>query len=144
MMQEISSCVRARWIAAVSGAVLSLGLSDQVASQTSPRETRSYSPFARGLLARSITEIPMRNAPGIEVELWDLLVGPGMITDALILPGAGILQVRSGAAKLAVEQGSQDIRLGQTIPIHEGQNLRIDNSGSSNALILRATLIRTR
>jgi hypothetical protein len=86
----------------------------------------------------------MREEAGVELEVWDLLVGPGIVTDALVLPGGGVLQVRSGAAQLTLDGQPQDVRIGQSVALDEGRSLRIDNRGSSNPLTLRATLVRAR
>jgi hypothetical protein len=128
---------------AALGVALLLGASVAALSQTSsPRVPGFYAPFVPGLLARQVTEAPMRGEAGVEFEVWDLLVGPGITTDELMLPGAAVLQVRAGAAQLVVERQPLNLRLGQSLAIDEGQHLRIDNSGSSVPLSLRATLIR--
>jgi hypothetical protein len=98
--------------------------------------------YAPGLLARVNYQA---DAPGqYRVALWDLLVGPGKTADAVKLPGAAVVEVRSGSGRAVIDSKARDITGGATFAVDEGSSLALANGSSELALALRVTLISAR
>ena len=110
---------------------------------TEPRDP--YKELVAGLLMRQRYAAEGRPA----VEVWDLMVGPGKTTQPARLPGAGVLEVRSGRGVLRVGP-ARPIRAGSARPLRTGVVLALDdtaefilvNEDKETPLILRATVIR--
>ncbi len=101
-----------------------------------------YRQYARGLLAR--TAYTAHAETPFHVEIWDLLIGPGMATDTLSLPGATVLEVRSGSGLIVIDGKQDELQLGSSLAVDEGRTFQIDNSRGDQPISLRAVVIRTR
>lgn len=112
---------------------------------TPPRLTSSeprdpYRSLAPGLLART-RYVAERTGP-YRLEVWDLMVGPGKASEKTRLPGAAVVEVRSGTGTLSSGDKSIDLRTGTTVPLAEAADLTLRNADPEAPLILRATVIR--
>lgn len=97
-----------------------------------------YRAFAPGLLVRNTYRAPAEGA--LQVEIWDLLVGPGSRSEAARLPGAAVLEVRTGSGTALVDGESSELSLGATLLIGEEAEVAFDNPGEG-PLSMRAILI---
>lgn len=115
---------------------------------TPPAALSSYSPqqpykqFVSGLLAQTVY-VAATSGP-YAVEVWDLTVGPGKRSEAATLPGAAIIEIRSGAGTVTVAGRSREVRIGATFSIGEGESFTIANRSPEEALMIRATIVRAR
>jgi hypothetical protein len=119
-------------------AALSVAIGAQVAA---PRSTAppGYRQLVSGLLARSRFTV---DAPGgRRVELWDLLVGPGLKSAEATLPGAAVLEVRGGSGQIVVGGKPQDLRAGATLSVPERTSFQVVNTRTDLGLSIRATVI---
>jgi hypothetical protein len=111
-----------------------------LATPLTPAPRDAYRPYAPGLLARTV--YLAGKAGRVEVELWDLLVGPGKKTGLVSLPGAAVLDVRSGGGAVAVGGKTVELRMGATLAIDEGQGFTLENRVPDGALTIRAIVVR--
>jgi hypothetical protein len=74
------------------------------------------------------------------VEIWDLMVGPGRKSEKARLPGAAVLEVRSGRGMLRAAKPIE-LRIGASQALAEGEDFSIVNTDPEAPLILRATVI---
>jgi hypothetical protein len=93
-----------------------------------------------GLLART-RFIADRSGP-FTVEVWDLMVGPGRRSEKARLPGAAIVEVRSGTGALSSADKPRTLRTGAVLALDEGREFTVVNDDKVNPLILRATIVR--
>jgi hypothetical protein len=107
---------------------------------TSVEPRDPYRSIAPGLLART-RYVADRTGP-YTLEVWDLMVGPGKTSEKARLPGAAVVEVRSGTGILSSGGKSVDLRLGATAPLAEAADFSLGNTDKEAPLILRATLIR--
>ena len=139
---SLSDCSRFwRLLLLLCATLLLLG-AGEATSRPDGASDRSYRQYAPGLLVRTSYVAP--DSGSHHVELWDLLVGPGMSTESLKLPGAVVFEVRSGAGRLRVDSDTRAIETGQTLSVAEGQAIAIDNAGATRPLVIRATLVSGR
>jgi hypothetical protein len=94
-----------------------------------------YKSAGKNLLERAVYETA--GPPGVGIELRDLFVIPGTSEQNVSLPGAAILQVLSGAGKIAIAAKSETLALGTTLTVNPGESLALESRGSE-PLILRA------
>jgi len=107
-----------------------------------PKPVGLYEQYAPGLLARkAYTADPVGK---YSVELWDLLVGPGMKNEGATLPGGAVIEVRSGSGDAVIDGKSQKIKIGSVFSVAEGVKFSLINSDKENPLSMRAVVIRTR
>jgi len=99
-----------------------------------------YRSIAPGLLAR--TRYVAESMGPYTLEVWDLMVGPGKTSEKTRLPGAAVVEVRSGTGTLSSGGKSVDLRIGTTAPLAEAADFALGNADKEAPLILRATLIR--
>jgi len=99
-----------------------------------------YRSIAPGLLART-RYVAERMGP-YTLEVWDLMVGPGKTSEKARLPGAAVVEVRSGTGILSSGGKSVDLRMGTTASLAEAADFALGNNDKEAPLILRATLIR--
>lgn len=115
--------------------------------KASPGETKfsSYQPknpyatLASGIMTRTLFETS--SGQGYHVEARDLLVGPGQHGESVSLPGAAVFEVRSGSGVMTVSGNAQELKLGSTFSLPEGQAFTIENK-SDSALAMRVHLFR--
>ena len=75
------------------------------------------------------------------IALWDLLVGPGMASEPVKMPGGAVVEVRSGTGRAVIDGQAREISGGVTFVVHEGSSLALSNGRDDLALALRVTLI---
>ncbi len=107
---------------------------------TSLQPRDPYRSIAPGLLART-RYVAERMGP-YTVEVWDLMVGPGKTSEKTRLPGAAVVEVRSGTGILSSGGKAVDLRTGTTAPLAEAADFTLGNTDKGAPFILRATLIR--
>ncbi len=98
-----------------------------------------YAALAAGIMTRTLFETSSRQ--GYHVEVRDLLVGPGQHSESVSLPGAAVFEVRSGSGVMTVNGKPQELKLGSTFTLPEGQAFTIENK-SDSALAMRVHLFR--
>ena len=99
----------------------------------------SFRQAVPGLLVR--TRFVAKAGAGTQVELWDLLIGPGHRSDRVRLPGPAVLEVRGGAGAVLINQKRQDLRAGASLAIPEGASLLFANARRDLGLDLRVTIV---
>jgi hypothetical protein len=105
-----------------------------------PRD--AYRSFAPGLLVRTRFAAPADKDARHAMEVWDVMVGPGKASEKARLPGAAVIEVRSGTGVLRVSDKPHELRAGATASIDDGADFTLTNSDKDAPLILRVTLIR--
>lgn len=96
-----------------------------------------FTSVAPGLLARTVYSAD--SGAGYRVDVRDLLVGPGQKASAS-LPGAAVIEIRSGAGVMTMAGQSRELRTGSTLSLPEGQAFAIENTGGG-ALTIRVHLL---
>jgi hypothetical protein len=96
-----------------------------------------FRPMVPGLLVRTVYTTRDR----LEVQLWDLMVGPGQSCDPVTLPGASVLEVRSGSGNLESEGKRTELKLGTTLSLPAQASFRLRNASGEQSLVLRAVII---
>lgn len=104
-----------------------------------PRD--AYRSFATGLLVRT-RFAPADKDARYAIEIWDAMVGPGKASEKARLPGAAVVEVRSGTGVLTVGGKPHQLRAGATASIDDGADFTLTNSDKDSPLILRVTVIR--
>lgn len=84
-----------------------------------------YSQLATGILTRTLYEASSGN--GYRIEVRDLLVGPQQHSASVKLPGSAVCQVLSGDGVLTSGEKRQDLKLGSTLTIPQGEGFSIEN-----------------
>jgi hypothetical protein len=107
-------------------------------SGVEPRDP--YRQIADGLLAR--TRFADAKGRPFAVEVLDLIVGPGKTTAKTRLPGAAVIEVRSGKGTLAAGGKTRDLTGGTSSAVDDGDEVTFANLDREAPLILRATLVR--
>ena len=115
-----------------------------VAGLAAAQETREtmYRQYTEGLLAR--TAYTADAGGGLRVELWDLLVGPGKATRPFKLPGAAVLEIRSGQATVAIGGKEQRVTIGTPLSADEDSEIVLVNANADIPLSIRAIVITAR
>jgi hypothetical protein len=104
---------------------------------------RQYRQYTRGLLARTVFTAEESESPYV-VEIWDFLVGPGVKSDTVSLPGAAVFEVRSGSGSITINKEPRQVRIGSTLALDEGRAFDLANNMKDQAIVIRATIIRSR
>ena len=92
-----------------------------------------YVQLAQGLFTR--TMYAAASGTGYRVEVRDLLVGPGQRTEEVSLPGAAVLEFRSGNGAITAGGKRQEFAARSTFVLSEGQAFVIENSAEIRATI---------
>jgi hypothetical protein len=106
------------------------------AAEAGPKTFRQFAP---GLLARQ--RFAADSAASGRVELWDLLVGPGLRSAPATLPGSAVLEVRAGSGDIAIAGKTQRLRSGAAVAVPEGATIQLTNARRDLGLTVRATII---
>lgn len=132
---------RSLFVAVALGAAVVLSAGDAVAqaAQRQIPSTPTYQQLVPGLLARA--RFVADATADRRVELWDLLVGPGMRSAAATLPGGAVLEVRGGSGRIIIGGREQELRAGATLPIPDGTTFQVVNARNDLGLSIRATVI---
>lgn len=77
---------------------------------------------------------------GYRLEVRDIRLAPGKKAADLSLPGAGFAQVRSGSGTMTAGDKRQELPLGATWSISQGQHFSLDST-SDQPLIIRVQLL---
>lgn len=107
-------------------------------SKTEP--AKPFSKLADGLATRTLFQTS--DGAGTQVEVRDLLLGPGQKTESTKLPGAAVLEIRSGSGMLVAGEKQQELALGTTLSVPENATFRIENK-SDVLMTIRAFLFKT-
>lgn len=118
---------------------LSLALCAVPAQAQEVQQRESFSQFVPGMLARVRYEAPATGP--FQVQIWDLLVGPGLRSDPALLPGAGVLEVRSGSGVLTFDSQEVPLQPGTVVSVPEGARLSLENGDEVQGLAIRAVVI---
>ena len=79
----------------------------------------------------------------LEIQIWELLVGPGKKSEPAKLPGAGVAEVRSGTGVATIGDKRQELKSGTGFSIPEGESFQLENASQDEGLALRVVLIRS-
>ena len=99
-----------------------------------------YKQIARGILMRQALR-PV-DVEGVRIEAQDLLVGPSQRAAAIELPGAALLEVRSGKGTVQIQGKSHELRTGTILTVNEGLTLNFTNLRDDLGLSIRATILQ--
>jgi hypothetical protein len=100
-----------------------------------------FKQYAPGLLARTIYKAEQTD--DLDIDIWELLVGPGMKSEAAKLPGAAVAEVRSGTGVATIGGKSQDLKSGAGFSIPDDEAFQVENRSKEDGLSLRVVLIRS-
>ena len=100
-----------------------------------------FKQFAPGLLARTIYKA--EGTGDLDVEIWEMLVGPGKKSEPAKLPGAGVAEVRSGTGVATVGEKREELKSGSGFSIPEGATFQLENSSQEEGLSLQVVLVRS-
>jgi hypothetical protein len=121
---------------ALAGAVLlTLGGAVALAQRDAPGSYQETSP---GLLSRPVFKADAGNTT---IEIIDLLVGPGMKSEPMVLDGGALLDVQGGTATLVVDGKGQSVQPGNVVPLAQGRRFAIDNSRAQRSFVARLILL---
>lgn len=103
----------------------------------------TFHQYAEGLLVRPV--FASDSAGAYRVEVWDLLVGPGMRSAEVRLPGGAVCEVRAGSGVLRRE-GGRDLQLapGATFTLSEGARFVVANGRDDLGLSIHAVIVSRR
>ncbi len=110
----------------------------QLAPEAQQNPFKQYAP---GLLARTIYKAEQTG--DLDVEIWELLVGPGKKSEAAKVPGAAVAEVRSGTGVVTIGEKRRDIKSGTGFSIDDGEAFQLESSSQEEGLALRLVLIRS-
>jgi hypothetical protein len=99
-----------------------------------------YEKYAEGLYVQELFNTVSADK-SFQINVWNLLVGPGKKTNDFGLPGAAVLLVRAGSAQIVVGgvQGN-DLEMGAALVVPEETPIRITNRDPESPVLTRATL----
>jgi hypothetical protein len=100
-----------------------------------------FKQFAPGLMARTIYKA--EGTGDLDVEIWEMLVGPGKKSEPAKLPGAGVAEVRSGTGVATVGEKREELKSGTGFSIPEGATFQLENSSQEEGLSLQVVLVRS-
>lgn len=99
-----------------------------------------FSEMAPALLARTVFQSPGPN--GYRIEVRDLRLAGRKQAEGLTLPGAAFGEVRYGSGAVVIGDRRQDLALGATLSISQGQRFSLQST-SDQPLVIRFHLITT-
>jgi len=105
----------------------------------SSEPAKPYSQSSPNLFARVVFEAD--GPPGYRVEVRDLMIPPKKKAADVKLPGAAFLEVRYGAALLTLDGRQQQLAMGNTLAISQGQAFTVEST-SNESLTIRAQIVR--
>lgn len=106
-------------------------------SKTEP--AMPFSKFANGLATRTLFQVS--DGAGTQVEVRDLLIGPRQKTESTSLPGAAVLEIRSGEGTIRIDERLLELTPGSTHSVPEKAAFVIENK-SDLPMTIRAFLFR--
>jgi hypothetical protein len=90
------------------------------------KRANPYTEAGKGLLVRTIFQTD--GPQGTRIRIQDFLVAPGQTTVNVSLPGAAVVEVRSGNGSIVVRERREEITSGRTVSISEGESFAIENN----------------
>jgi hypothetical protein len=100
-----------------------------------------FKQFAPGLMARTIYKAEQTG--DLDIEIWEMLVGPGKKSEPARLPGAGVAEVRSGTGVATIGEKREELKSGTGFSIPEGATVQFENSSQEEGLSLQVVLVRS-
>lgn len=88
---------------------------------------KPYAATDNGVLARTIFQAA--GVAGTRIEVRDWTLPPGKQTTPITLPGAALIEVRSGSGTVRVADQRRELQLGAIVPVSQDQSFAIANSG---------------
>ncbi len=113
-----------------------------LAQATDSTPASQFRQFAPGILAR--TAYVVTASGPYRVELWDLLVGPGRQSEAEMLKGGAVFEVRAGSGRIELDGKSQELRPGMTFAVPQGVRFAIHNRRDDLGISIRAVVVAAR
>ncbi len=111
----------------------------EVRAQNQNAEAK-YHEYVEGLYVLELFRTVSRDE-SFEIDVWNLLVGPGKETGEFELPGTAVLLLRAGSAQVVVDgQSKSDLEMGATLVVPEKTRIRITNRAGDRPVNVRATL----
>jgi len=108
-------------------------------AQVAAPPTDPLKELAPGLLARTI--YTAEGSEPYRVEIWELVVGPGMKSETTALAGGVVLEVRGGRGYITIDDKRQELRLGATLAVDDGHKFALENADKESPLSLRGVVI---
>ena len=102
---------------------------------------KAFVQVAPGLATRSVYVVEPSAKDPYHVEVVDILVAPGKEAVAVPLQGAATCEVRTGNGTAVIGQKSQELGIGSTFSVGEGEPLKIA-AKSDGPLTLRAYVVK--
>jgi len=96
-------------------------------SKTEP--AKPFSKLADGLAARTLFQAS--DGAGTQVEVRDLLIGPGQKTESASLTGAAVFEIRSGNGTMQTGEKQRELTPGVTLSLSEKATFTIENKADS-------------
>lgn len=117
-----------------------LVLRAQTRTAAVPSRTDTYERYAEGLYARRLFSAP---SPGRDyaVEVWRFSVPPRTRSAEIVLPGAAAITVHLGAVSVLGSGKQQELRLGGSLLLEEGERVAFAN-GADRPANLRVVIFR--
>ena len=110
-----------------------------VREQNNDRDDK-YRKYADGLYMLALFRTVSADR-SYQVDVWNLLVGPGQETTEFELPGTAILLVRAGSAVIVVDDGKgTELEMGGTLVVEPASRLRITNRAEDRPISVRVTM----
>jgi len=134
--RTMSAPRHARWL--LLGAALALA-SPLEAQRTTKPPASTFHQYATGLLAR--TTYAADSTGPYRVEIWDLVVGPGMRSAPAALPGGAVFEVRAGSGQIEIERKRQELAQGAAVAVAQGVHFSLVNGRKDLQLAIRAVVI---
>jgi hypothetical protein len=75
------------------------------------------------------------------IEILDILVAPGREPVAVPVQGAGVFEVRAGSGTATIGQKAQELGMGSTFSVAEGEPLKLTAKGDG-PITLRAYVVK--
>lgn len=114
-----------------------------VRKQNNDRDDK-YEKYADGLYVLPIFQTVSADR-AYQVDVWNLLVGPGQETTKFELPGTAILLVRAGSAMVVIDDGKRaELEMGGTLVLKPQSTLQITNQEDDRPISVRVTLFSGR
>ena len=102
---------------------------------------RGFVQVSPGLLTRSVFVVEPSAKNPYHVDVQDILVAPGKEAVALPLQGAGVFEVRTGTGAATIGEKTQELNVGATFSVAEGEALKIAARGDG-PISLRAYVVK--
>jgi hypothetical protein len=133
-----ASAPKAEHAAEMTARTISFGQSIRSPDRMAP--TPQFTAVSPGLYTRKILHTASP-AGDFTVELWSVLVSPGLTTGETRFPGAAVLSLRTGSVVVLVGEGKTPLKPGATAQVPEGALVRFTNPDEMHPAQLRAVVL---